>query len=381
MPDVLTGTHYMTGNSATAEGAIAAGCRFFAGYPITPSSEIAERLSMRLPEVGGTFIQMEDELASMAAVIGASWAGVKSMTATSGPGFSLMQENIGLAAMMEAPCVVVNVQRGGPSTGLPTLLGQADIMQARWGSHGDYEPIALSPSSPQECFDLAIKAFNLSEKYRVPTFIMADECVSHMTEKVIIPVADDIEIVNRKRPRSPTSEYIPFKADDDLVPPIVSAGEGYGIHVTGLTHDEHGYPLITPSAQEALVRRLCDKIRMNAEKIVLFERWMLDDAKIAVVSYGTTARSARYAVLQARKKGVKAGLFRPITIWPFPERAISNLAKEIDAFVVAEANYGQILLEVERAACGQARITSALKMGGELHTPSEILKKIIEVAK
>jgi len=254
---------FYSGNIACAEGAIAAGCRFFAGYPITPSTEIAEHMARRLPQVDGVFIQMEDELASMAAILGASWGGAKAMTATSGPGLSLMQENIGLGAMTETPCVIVDVQRAGPSTGMPTLIGQADVMQARWGSHGDYEIIALSPSSPQECFDLTIKSFNLAEEYRVPVILLMDESVGHMSEKVIIPPKEKIKIVDRKKPKVKPSEYLPFKADD-YIPPMACAGEGYAVHVTGLTHDEKGYPQATsPEVQEKLVRRLCDKIRKN----------------------------------------------------------------------------------------------------------------------
>ncbi len=377
---VLTGSHYYTGNDAACEGALAAGLKFFAGYPITPSSELAERMSRRLPKLGGIFIQMEDELASMCALVGASWGGVKSMTCTSGPGFSLMQENIGLAAMMEAPCVVLNVQRGGPSTGLPTIIGQGDVMQARWGSHGDYEIIALSPNSPQECFDLTIEAFNFSEKYRVPAIFLMDECVGHMTERVVIPKESEIKLIERKRARGKKENYLPFKADKTLVPPMVSAGEGYNVHITGLTHDEKGYPVINAEAQEPLVRRLCDKIRNNADDITMLEENGLDDAEIVLIAYGATSRSARSAMRFAREKGIKVGLLRLITIWPFPEKVIKELAEKIKAFVVAEVNYGQIALEVERCAGGKAETYLVPKMGGALHTPQEIMDKIMEVA-
>ncbi len=377
---VLTGSHYYTGNDAACEGALAAGLKFFAGYPITPSSELAERMSRRLPKLGGIFIQMEDELASMCALVGASWGGVKSMTCTSGPGFSLMQENIGLAAMMEAPCVVLNVQRGGPSTGLPTIIGQGDVMQARWGSHGDYEIIALSPNSPQECFDLTIEAFNFSEKYRVPAIFLMDECVGHMTERVVIPKESEIKLIERKRARGKKENYLPFKADKTLVPPMVSAGEGYNVHITGLTHDEKGYPVINAEAQEPLVRRLCDKIRNNADDITMLEENGLDDAEIVLIAYGATSRSARSAMRFAREKGIKVGLLRFITIWPFPEKFIKELAEKIKAFVVAEVNYGQIALEVERCAGGKAETYLVQKMGGALHTPQEIMDKIMEVA-
>ena len=268
---ILTGEHFINGDEACAEGAIAAGCRFFAGYPITPATEIAERMARRLPQVQGICIQMEDEIASVAAILGASWGGTKSMTATSGPGFSLMMENIGLGMMTETPCVIVDIMRGGPSTGLPTLVGQADVMQARWGSHGDYGVIALSPSSPQEMFDLTIRAFNLSETYRLPVFVLGDELVGHMSEKVIIPSPDQIQLVSRPRPDQPAEAYLPFMAGDDLVPPMACAGEGYRVHVTGLTHDEQGYPLITPPVHERMVRRLSDKIRVNAKKIIQVE--------------------------------------------------------------------------------------------------------------
>ncbi len=277
---VLTGEHYLDGDHACAEGALAAGCTFIAGYPITPSTEVVERISERIPTVGGIFIQMEDELASMAAVVGASWSGAKALTVTSGPGFSLMMENIGLACMLEAPCVIINVQRGGPSTGLPTLTGQADMMQVRWGSHGDYDIIALSPNSPQECFFFTIKAFNLSEKYRVPAFVMTDECVGHMTEKVIIPEADKIELFQRRYTKLPPEEYLPFKPGPNLVPEMVKAGDGYRIHATGLTHDEKGYPVMSWEAQEKLVRRLVEKIRKNADDIIEYEDMYVGNADI-----------------------------------------------------------------------------------------------------
>lgn len=368
---------FYSGNIAVAEGAIMAGCRFFAGYPITPSTEIAEHMARRLPEVDGIFIQMEDELASMAAILGASWGGLKGMTATSGPGFSLMQENIGLGAMTETPCVVVNVQRGGPSTGMPTLIGQADVMQARWGSHGDYETIALSPSSPQECFDLIIKAFNLSEEYRVPVIFLMDESVSHMSEKVIIPPKDKIKIVERKKPTVKPEEYLPFKAED-FVPPMACAGEGYRVHVTGLTHDEKGYPQATsPEVQERLVRRLCDKIRKNEEKMRDIEEFEMEDAEFAVVSFGTTARSCKAAVKQARKRGYKVGLIRLRTIWPFPEEYFEEMGERIKNFLVVEVNYGQIKLEVERSV--RKKVHLLPKMGGEIHKPEEIYEKIKEV--
>ena len=373
---VLTGKHFMQGDIACAEGAIAAGCRFFAGYPITPATEIAERMARRLPEVNGVYVQMEDELGSMAAVIGASYAGVKSMTATSGPGFSLMQENIGLAVMTETPCVVVNIMRGGPSTGQPTKPGQQDVMQARWGSHGDYEIIALAPSSVQEMFDLTIEAFNLSEIYRVPVFVLADEIVGHMWERVTIPSENAIKRVNRKKPRTLPEKYVPFLPDQDLVPPMASFGEGYHFYATGLTHDETGHPRTdTAKAQQELVQRLCNKIRKNREKIVRVSVNMLEDAEVMVVAYGTTSRSAMSAVREGREKGFKAGLLRLITLWPFPDKEIAELAKGVHAIVVPEMNCGQIVREVERAA-KETSVVFMPKLGEEPHRPVEILDAI-----
>ena len=373
---LLTGAHFLNGDTACAEGAVAAGCRFFAGYPITPATEIAEHLSERMPEFGGIYVQMEDEIASMAAVIGASYAGLKSMTATSGPGFSLMQENIGLAVMTETPCVIVDIMRGGPSTGQPTLPGQQDVMQARWGSHGDYEIIALSPSSVQEMFTLTVEAFNLAEKYRVPTMLLGDEIVGHMWEKVLIPSADELNIVNRKKPKVPLTEYLPFKPDEDLVPPMACFGEGYRFHATGLTHDEHGYPQTTNAeVQFKLVNRLCDKIRKNADKIVKVEEVMLEDADVVVFGYGIVARSALSAVRKARAEGIKAGLLRPITLWPFPEKQVAKAAEHAKAFVVPEMNCGQLVGEVERQA-KSTPVHFLSKFGEEPHTPQEILEAI-----
>src|SRR4030043_290694 len=283
--DVFCGEFFMNGDTACAEGAISAGCRFFAGYPITPATEVAERMSERIPQVGGVFIQMEDEIASMNAVLGASWAGVKAMTATSGPGFSLMMENLGLGVMLETPCVVVNVQRAGPSTGLPTLVAQGDMMQARWGAHGHYEIIALVPDSPQEIFDLTILAFNLSEQYRVPVLLMTDEAVGHMSERVVIPQINPKDLVDRPRPKVAPKKYLPYDSRQGLVPPMAIAGEGYRFHVTGLTHDDKGYPVMTAQAQDKLVRRLVDKIRLNAKDIIRDEKGNVEDAESMVVSY------------------------------------------------------------------------------------------------
>jgi 2-oxoglutarate ferredoxin oxidoreductase subunit alpha len=378
---VLTGAHYLDGDYALAEGALAAGCRFFAGYPITPSTETAERFSERIPHVGGVFIQMEDELASIAALIGAAWGGQKVMTVTSGPGFSLMMENLGLACMQEVPLVIANVQRGGPSTGLPTLTGQQDIMQARWGSHGDYEVISLSPDSPQECFDLAIEAFNLSEIYRVPVLIMTDECVGHMHEKVVIPPAEEIEVVERKWYTGPKDKYLPYKLDKDGIPFMVKAGDGYRFHTTGLTRDERGYPVINAERQDIVVRHLVEKITKNADKIIKVNEDEVENADVVVISYGITSRVAIRAVQQARAAGLKVGSMRLITIWPFAEKRIKELRKKVKAFVVPEINYGQLVLEVERCVAGQAKVIGVPHCGGWVHDPDDILKVIKEAAK
>ena len=378
---VLAGVHYLDGDYACGEGAMAAGCRFVAGYPITPSTEVVERISQRFPMMSGTFIQMEDELASMAAVVGASWTGTKSMTVTSGPGFSLMMENIGLAAMMETPCVVVNVQRGGPSTGLPTMVGQGDMMQARWGSHGDYELISMCPQSPQEAFDLTIDAFNLSERYRVPVMFMMDECVGHMTEKVVIPPAEEIDVVPRTLTDKPPGEFMPYKLNGGKVPEFARAGDGYKFHSTGLTHDERGYPDMSVECQEVNVRHLIDKIRLNVDDIIRVEFEQVDDAEVVVVAYGITARVARMGIDMARSKGVKVGFMRLVVVWPFPERHIAELAGSIGAFVVPEINYGQISLEVERCAGGKCATVHVPHGGGGVHDPKAICDAIVGAAR
>jgi 2-oxoglutarate ferredoxin oxidoreductase subunit alpha len=378
---VLTGAHFLDGDQACCEGALAAGANFAAGYPITPSTEVVERYAARIPTIGGIFIQMEDELASSIAILGAAWAGAKAFTVTSGPGFSLMMEHIGLAAMTETPCVIVNVQRGGPSTGLPTLPGQADMMQARWGSHGDYEVIALCPNSPQECFDLMIDAFNLSEKYRVPVLFMMDECVGHMTEKVIIPAAEQIEILPRRYTSLPPAEYRPFKPGPDGIPELVKAGDGYRFHVTGLTHDERGYPAMNWRAQERLVRRLVDKIRQHSDEIVRFQEREIEDADVVVIAYGITSRVALRALQMARDHGIRVGLLRPVVVWPFPEKRVRELAEKVKAFVVVEMNYGQMFYEVERCAAGKAQTVLVDHGGGTVHNPEDVFKAIQEVAR
>jgi 2-oxoglutarate ferredoxin oxidoreductase subunit alpha len=370
----------MDGNHAACEGAIAAGADFAAGYPITPSTEIVERFAARAPMVGATFLQMEDELASSIAIVGAAWGGAKAFTVTSGPGFSLMMEHIGFAAMTETPCVFVNVQRGGPSTGLPTLPAQGDMMQARWGSHGDYEVIAFCPNSPQESFDLMIEAFNLSEKYRTPVFLMMDEAVGHMTEKVIIPSADEIEVFPRRATEAAPDEYLPFKPGTDGVPEMAIAGQGYRFHVTGLTHDERGYPSMDWRTQQELVGRLVGKIRSHAEEISRVEERYVEDAEVVLVAYGISSRVALYAVEKSREEKLRVGLLRPIVVWPFAERRIHELAERVKAFVVVELNYGQIVREVERAAAGRARTVLIPHAGGTVHDPNAILGVLREVA-
>jgi len=384
---LLPGEHFMLGDHACAEGALLAGCRFFAGYPITPATEIAERMSVRLPQVSGKYVQMEDELASMNAVLGASWAGVKAMTATSGPGFSLMMENLGLGVMLETPCVLVNVQRGGPSTGLPTLVGQQDMMQARWGSHGDYEIIALSPASPQELFDLTIRAFNLSERFRTPVLVMTDAEVGHMTEKVVIPPLEEVEISNRpeiKRGDLEPDRFRIYRSDPDgkkgYVSPMVKAGEGYRIHVTGLTHDERGYPAMNAEANKWNVSRIMDKINANRQEIIQVEKSKLRGAQVIVVSYGISARTSLWPIELARKEGIKVGYLRLVTVWPFPDDMIRKLAEKVDAFIVPEINMGQIRREVERCAGGNARVIGVNKPGGDILDPEDVLRAIREGA-
>jgi 2-oxoglutarate ferredoxin oxidoreductase subunit alpha len=378
---VLTGVHFLDGDHACCEGALAAGARFAAGYPITPSTEVVERFAARIPTVGGVFIQMEDELAASIAIQGAVWAGAKAFTVTSGPGFSLMMEHIGYAAMTETPCVFVNVQRGGPSTGLPTLPAQADMMQVRWGSHGDYGVIAICPNSPQECFDLTIKAFNLSEQYRQPVFLMMDECVGHMTEKVVIPPAARIEISPRRHTTRAPGDYKPYAAGPDLVPEMAHAGEGYRFHVTGLTHDERGYPAMTVDTQDRLVRRLVAKTAPLAHEEALYETEALEDASVVVVSYGITSRVAEKALKMARAAGVRAGKFRLITAWPFPEEPLRERTAAAKAFVVPELNLGQMAHEVERIVGGRARVLPVTHAGGSVHEPNQILNAIMEAAR
>jgi len=378
---VLTGVHFLDGDHACCEGTLAAGARFAAGYPITPSTEVVERFASRIPTVGGLFIQMEDELAASITLQGAVWGGAKAFTVTSGPGFSLMMEHIGYAAMTETPCVFVNVQRGGPSTGLPTLPAQADMMQARWGSHGDYGIIALCPNSPQECFDLTITGFNLSEEFRVPVMMMLDECVGHMTEKVVIPPAEQIEVTPRRLATKPPGEFRLFEPGENQVPEMLRAGDGYRFHVTGLTHDERGYPSMNVETQDKLVRRLLDKLKPFENGRALCETEGLEDAEVVVVSYGITSRVAQRALQMAREQGVRAGKFRIISAWPFPVQRIAELAGRVKAFVVPELNMGQMVHEVERAAAGKAKVVHVPHAGGTVHNPDVILKAIVEAAR
>lgn len=370
----------MQGNEACVEGAIAAGMKFYAGYPITPSTEIAEVSAQKLPRVGGKFIQMEDEIAGMATAIGGSLAGLKSMTATSGPGFSLKQENIGYAALAEIPVVVVNVQRSGPSTGLPTAPSQGDMMQAKWGTHGDHPVIALCPSSVRETFDLTIRCFNLAEKYRMPVFLMLDEVVGHMREKIEIPDASEIEIYDRVKPASGDANYMPYKVEEgQIVPAMAAYGDGYRFHVTGLIHDESGFPSNSTEVAQKLMTRIMNKVEDNLDDIITYEESNTEDAEIILLSYGGTARSAKSAMKKARELGLKVGMFRPITVWPFPEERVRELAKQAKSIIVAEMNYGQLVLEVERVVKGTTDIYHVGKINGEVISPDEILSKIKEV--
>lgn len=372
-------THFWQGNEACAEAAIVAGCRFFAGYPITPASEIAEHLAKKLPKVGGIAIQMEDELASIGAVVGASWAGAKPMTATSGPGFSLMQETIGYAFMTETPCVIVDVQRLGPSTGQATKCGQGDVMQARWGTHGDYSAIALSPNSAQEMFELTIKAFNLAEKYRTPVILLADEGIAHMREQVTIPSLADIEIVNRRKPKPGETAFFGLEE----VPPMPAVGEGYNVAVTGSTHNEYGIRFTADlNVHKRLVERLNSKIQNHADELAEAETHNIDDCQIGIISFGCTSRAIYEAVENAEAKGVTVGYARLKTIWPFPEKIVKKLAKTAEKIIVPEMNLKQLYYEVQRVTNGSSEIIALNKIGaGELITPEELAAKIMESAK
>jgi len=374
----------LMGNEACVEGAIAAGMRFFAGYPITPSTEVAEESSRRLPMVGGKFIQMEDEIAGMAACIGASIAGLKSMTATSGPGFSLKQENIGYAAIAEIPCVIVNVQRSGPSTGLPTSPSQADVMQARWGTHGDHPVIALAPSSVRETFDVTVRAFNLAEKYRTPVILLMDEIIGHLREGVDLPDVSEIEIINRKKPDVSPDEFFAYRVPEgEIVPPMPPFGKGYRYNITGLIHDETGFPTNNHAIAAVMSTRLMKKIENNLDDIIQYEMSNVQNCDILVLTYGGTARTVKAAVKLAAETGLKVGVFRPITIWPFPEKVFRScvLENNIKNVIVAELNYGQISLEAERILKSDARVWHIGKIDGDILYPKEVLDKINEVIK
>ncbi len=369
----------LQGNEAIAEGAMVAGCRFFAGYPITPASEIAEIMSSRLPGVGGTFIQMEDEIASMGAIIGASLVGVKSMTATSGPGFSLMQENLGFACIAEVPCVVINVMRGGPSTGLPTNPSQGDVMQARWGTHGDHPIIVLAVTNVEDCFHVTVKAFNLSEKFRLPVIVLSDEIVAHTRESIHMPDPAEIEVVNRATPDMPPEWYIPYQDNPRGVPPMAPFGEGYRYHVTGLIHDVRGFPTQRPEEIEPFVSRLFRKVTQGFPEIMMTRSFMMDDAEVGVVAYGSVSRSARRAVTLAREQGIKAGLLDLVTLFPFPRPAVEGVLRQCRAVLVPEMNMGQISREVKRVNQGVSRIEKHNRIDGQFITPEEILKRLVSL--
>ncbi len=364
------------GNEACVEGALAAGMMFYAGYPITPSTEIAEISAQKLPLIGGKFIQMEDEIASIAAIIGGSLAGLKSMTATSGPGFSLMQENLGYAAIAEIPCVIVNVQRGGPSTGMPTSPAQGDVMQAKWGTHGDHPAVSLTPNSVQETYEYTIKAFNIAEKYRTPVIMLMDETVGHMREKLKLKDLSEIEVIDRKKPTCNPEEYMAYRPDEDMVPKMASFGEGYRYHVTGLTRDEDGFPTNNNDISGKLIQRIVDKIEKNIDDIAYYDEYRMEDAEIAIVAYGGVSRSAKSAVDEMREMGMKVGMFRPITIWPFLEKQVRNVSEKVREIYVAEMNLGQYSLEVERIACKNCTVKKINKINGELITPNEIIDAV-----
>ncbi|MGA7493235.1 MAG: 2-oxoacid:acceptor oxidoreductase subunit alpha [Syntrophobacteraceae bacterium] len=369
----------LQGNEAIVEGALAAGCRFFAGYPITPATEISEAMSYRLPAVDGAFIQMEDEIASLGAVIGASLAGVKSMTATSGPGFSLMQENLGFACAAEVPCVIVDVMRGGPSTGLPTRVSQGDVMQARWGTHGDHPVIVLAASTTQDCFTTTVRAFNLSEKYRIPVILLADEVVAHTREKIYLPRPEEVEVIDRIKPNMPPDWYIPYEDNSRGVPPMSVFGDGYRYHVTGLVHDVRGFPTERQDEITAFMGRIFRKITQHLLDIQQIEEEMTQDAEVLVIAYGCVSRSARRAVREARERGVKAGLIQLITLWPFPRQAVEPVLRRARVALVPELNMGQMSREIKRISQGATRIETLNRVDGNLITPGEILTRLIKM--
>jgi len=370
---------FLQGNEAAAHGALYAGCKFFAGYPITPSTEVAEVMSLELPKVGGKFMQMEDEIGAMAALLGASLAGKKALTSTSGPGLSLKQELIGYGCIAEIPCVVFNVMRGGPSTGMPTGPSQSDVMCARWGTHGDHATIALMPASVQECYEMTVRAFNLAEKYRMPVHVLPDEIVAHMRERIVFPEPGELEVIDRTAPSVPPAEYKPYDTRFGDVPPLAAFGSGYKFHVTGLNKLPDGFPTTKAEYVQAEEERQVRKVMANVDEIVEFEEFRLEDAEICVVAYGSTSRSARYAVNVAREQGIKAGMFRIKTFWPFPDKQIKALAQRVKGFIVPEMNLGMCSIEIERCAQGKAQILGINRVDGEPINPDQILEKMKEV--
>jgi 2-oxoglutarate ferredoxin oxidoreductase subunit alpha len=370
---------FLQGNEAAAHGALYAGCKFFAGYPITPSTEVAEVMSAELPKVGGKFIQMEDEIGAMAALLGGALAGQKALTSTSGPGLSLKQELIGYGCIAEIPCVVYNVMRGGPSTGMPTGPSQSDVMCARWGTHGDHATIALMPASVQETYDMMVRAFNLAEKYRMPVHVLPDEIVAHMRERIEFREPGELEVIDRTAPSVPPAEYKPYDTQFGDVPPLAAFGSGYKFHVTGLNKLPDGFPTTKAEYVQAEEERQIRKVMANVDEIVDFEEFKLEDAEVVVVAYGSTSRSARYAVNAAREQGIKAGMFRMKTFWAYPDKQIKALAAKVKGFIVPEMNLGMCSLEVERCAQGKAQILGINRVDGEPINPDQILEKMKEV--
>ena len=369
----------LQGNEAVVEGALYAGCRFFAGYPITPATEISEAMAFRLPAEGGTFIQMEDEIASMGAIIGASLAGVKAMTATSGPGFYLMQENLGFGVIAEVPCVIINVMRGGPSTGLPTMVSQGDVQQARWGTHGDHPIIVLAAATTLDCFQLTVKAFNFSEKYRTPVILLTDEVVAHTREKIVLPPPGQLEVVDRQKPTMPPDWYIPYADTASGVPPMGIFGDGYRYHVTGLIHDVRGFPTERADEIVPFLNRLFRKIDQHFNDIMMVKEEATEDAELLVIAYGSVARSARRAVKEAREQGIKAGLIQLVTLWPFPRQLVEPHLKRVKAVLVPELNMGQMSREIKRVNQGMTRIETLNRIDGSLITPGEIVERLVKM--
>ncbi|MDY0269567.1 2-oxoacid:acceptor oxidoreductase subunit alpha [Trichloromonas sp.] len=372
-------TALLQGNDACAEGALYAGCTFFGGYPITPSTEVAEDMSKELPKIGGTFMQMEDEIAAIASILGASLTGAKVLDATSGPGMSLKQELIGYACIAEIPCVIANIQRGGPSTGMPTGPSQSDMQQAKWGTHGDHAAIVLTPASCQEIYEETVRAFNLAEKYRMPVQIQLDEIGAHMRERVEFAEPGELEVIDRAKPTVAPEDYKPYDSSKGMIPPLASFGSGYRYHVTGLNKGPDGFPTTKAELVAAEEQRQIDKVNLNAADIEKNEEYHLEDAEVVLFAYGTTSRSARYAVNELRKEGVKIGMFRPLTMWPFPEKRVAELAAQAKAIICPELNLGQMVVEVERVAKGNCIVAHIGRVDGEPINPDQIIKKVKEV--